>query len=166
MKKILITLAAVLLTVGAEANTGKVGFIDMQKAIQATKEGQKAKKELETEFNKRKETLKKKEGDLRKMAEDLEKKSMVLSEEVKAQKQREFQESMGEFQKTVQKNQQEIQEREQKLTEPILDKMKKVIATIASKEGYTMILLKKEDNVLWATADADLTDRVVKEYSK
>ena len=43
----------------------KIGYVDMQKAIQETAAGKKAKKELEDEFNKKKKDLEKKEGDIK-----------------------------------------------------------------------------------------------------
>lgn len=162
--KILIAIMAVAL-VSAKANADvKIGYVDMQKAIQATKAGQKAKKDLEAEFEKRKKTLQSKENNLKKMGEELEKKAMVLSEDVRAKKQKEFQTSMMEFQQTVQKNQKEIQEQERKLTEPILKKLQVVIEDMAKKDAYTVILEKRENGVLWAQKELDITDKVVKAF--
>lgn len=164
--KLLIAMIAVAL-VGAKANADvKIGYVDMQKAIQSTKAGQKAKKDLEAEFEKRKKTLQSKEADLKKMGEELEKKAMVLSEDVRAKKQKEFQTSMMEFQQNVQKNQKEIQEQERKLTEPILKKLQTVIEDMAKKDAYTVILEKRENGVLWAQKDLDITEEVVKNFEK
>lgn len=162
--KLLGAMIAVAL-VGAKAHADvKIGYVDMQKAIQSTKAGQKAKKDLEAEFEKRKKTLQSKEGDLKKMGEELEKKAMVLSEDVRAKKQKEFQTSMMEFQQTVQKNQKEIQEQERKLTEPILKKLQTVIEDMAKKDAYTVILEKRENGVLWAQKELDITEKVVKAF--
>ncbi len=165
MKTLMVVMA---MTIGLLASTAsanvKIGYVDMQKAIQSTKAGQKAKKSLEANFEKRKKGLQKKEGELKKMGEELEKKAMVLSDEVRAQKQKEFQESMMEFQQTVQKNQQEIQQEERKLTEPILKKLQTVIEEMAKKESYTVILERRENGVLWAEKDLDITDKVVKAF--
>src|ERR1700761_1218054 len=90
----------------ADVPAVKIGFVDMQKAIQATDTGKKAKKELEKEFNDKKKELTEKEKDLKKLSEDLEKKSMVLSDEVKQKKQMEFQEEMLKYRELVGKSQQ------------------------------------------------------------
>src|SRR5690606_12044062 len=105
-------------------------YVDMQKAIQSTKIGKKAKADLEKEFKKKKKDLQAKESDLKKMSEDLEKKGMVLSDEVRARKQREFQEEMIKYRELVGRSQLAIQEKERKLTEPILKKMKKLLDEI------------------------------------
>jgi outer membrane protein len=120
---------------------------------------------LETEFNKKKKELEKKEADLKKMGEDIEKKKSVLSEEALGKKQAEFQEEMLKYRDVVGKSQMEIQKKERELTAPILTKMKTVIAKIAKDKGYTMIL-ENNQSVLFATADSDLTDEVIKSYEK
>ncbi len=145
--------------------TSKVAVVDMQKAIQSTEAGKKAKKELETEFEKRKKELQKKETDLKKMGDDLEKKRTVLSEEVLGKKQAEMQEEMMKYRESLNKNQMEIQKKEQDLTRPILDKMKKVIADQAKSGGYTLVL-ENSAVVLYAESATDLTDQVIKAFEK
>lgn len=149
----------------------KVGYVDMQKAIQTSSAGKKAKTELETEFNRRKKELEKKESDLKKQKEDLEKKQSVLSEEVLAKKQGEFREEMMKYQEFVQKNQMEIQKKERDLTQPILEKLKKVITNLAKEKNYTMILENSANSpagsvILYADSSHDLTDEVLKALEK
>ena len=148
------------------ANTTKFGYVDMQKAITMTTAGKKAKEQLEKEFKKKQAELKDKEEDLKKMSKDLEKKSLVLSEDVKLKKQQDLQEEMLKYRELVGKSQLEIQKKERELTMPIVDKLKDIIAEIAKKEGYTMILERSEQSVLWAKDEADLTDEVVSAFEK
>lgn len=144
----------------------KLGYVDMQKAITMTSAGKKAKEQLEKDFKKKQEELKSKEEDLKKMSKDLEKKSLVLSDDVKMKKQQSLQEEMLKYRELVGKSQLEIQKKERELTLPIVDKIKGVIADIAKSDGYTMILEKSEQSVLWAKDDADLTDKVVSAFEK
>lgn len=144
----------------------KMGYIDMQKAIQSTSTGKAAKKKLEKDFNKKKKELEKMEADLKKMTQDLEKKAAVLSDDVKAKKQSELQREMMKYQKIVGQSQLEIQKKERELTTPIITKLRETIQKIAKKDGYTMILEKSEQSVLWAKKEADLTDKVIKAYEK
>jgi len=164
MKKMLIAMSLLLAASFAHAEA-KVGYVDMQKAIQSTSAGKKAKGELEAEFNKKKKELEKKEADLKKMGEDLEKKKSVLSEEALTKKQAEFQEEMLKYRDVVGKSQVEIQKKERELTAPILDKMKKVIAKLAKDKGYSMVI-ENSQMVLYATPDADLTEDVIKAFEK
>ena len=164
MKKLIVALTVLAAAGVAQAET-KIGFVDMQKAIQTSSAGKKAKTELETEFNKKKKDLEKKEADLKKMGEDLEKKKSVLSEEALGKKQAEFQEEMLKYRDVVGKSQIEIQKKERELTAPILEKMKKVIAKLAKDKGYTLVL-ENSQMVLYATADADLTTEVIAAFEK
>lgn len=150
----------------AETAPVKIGYVDMQKTIQATETGKKAKKDLEKEFNDKKKELQEREKDLKKMGGDFEKKSMVLSDEVKQKKQLEFQEEMVKYRDLVGKSQLAIQERERALTQPIIEKIRGIIGEIAEKESYTVILEKAENSILWAKKSLDLTDRVVAEFNK
>jgi len=165
MKKQMAIIGSLVLAACLARAEAKIGYVDMQKAIQSTAAGKKAKTELETEFNKKKKDLEKKEADLKKMGEDLERKKSVLSEEVLSKKQAEFQEEMMKYRDTVGKSQVEIQKKEHDLTAPILDKMKKVIEKVAKDKGYSLVL-ENSQMVLFATSDSDLTDDVIKAYEK
>lgn len=168
MKKAILNLSASLLFVTlaqtALAAETKIGYVDMQKAVQATAAGKKAKTDLEAEFNKRKKELDKKKADIEKMGQDLEKKKSVLSEEVLGKKQMELQEEMMKFQKVVGENQLEIQKKEKELTMPILEKMRKVIEKVASEKQFSIVLERNEQNILYAQKETDLTDDVVKAF--
>lgn len=166
MTKSLLSLVAVLgFSFSSFAAEFKVGVVNLQKAIQTTAAGKKAKTELEADFEKKKKELQKKEGDLKKMQEDIEKKKSVLSEEVLAKKQDEFREEMMKFQQVVAKNQGEIQKKEQELTQPILEKMKKIVDKVSKDKGYAMVL-ENTAMVLFVEPAHDLTDDVVKAFEK
>ena len=163
MKRMLIAMS--LLLAASFAHAEKVGVVDMQKAIQATAAGKKAKAELEGEFNKKKKELEKKEADLKKMGEDLEKKKSVMSEEALGKKQAEFQEEMMKYRDVVGKSQLEIQKKERDLTAPILEKMKKVIGKVAKEKSFAVVL-ENSQAVLYATPEADVTEDVIKAFEK
>ena len=164
MKKVVLVLSMLMMASFAKAEA-KVGYIDMQKAIQSTSAGKKAKTELEGDFNKKKKELEKKEADLKKMGEDLEKKKSVLSEDALNKKQAELQDEMLKYRDVVGKSQLEIQKKERELTAPILEKMKKLIAKLAKEKGYAMVI-ENTQMVLYATPEADLTDEVIKAFEK
>lgn len=153
-----------MLSTAAFAAEVKIGYIDMQKAIQETAAGKKAKKELEDEFNKKKKDLEKKEADIKKMHEDFEKRSMAMNEDARMKKQQEIRAEMGKYQEVAGKAQMEIQKRERDLTQPIVTKLRSIIDEIAKKEEFTVILEKAENSVMWAKKDIDLTERVIKAY--
>ncbi len=133
-----LTVSLFSLLVGAVAAQAefKAGVVDMQKAIQATSAGKKAKKELEGEFEKKKKEIKKKEDDIKKRAEEFEKKKMVLSDKIREEQQMEIQQEMMKFREELGKSQMLMQQKERELTKPILEKIQKVIADVAKEKSY------------------------------
>lgn len=156
---------AALMMVGslAQAADMKLGYIDMNKALQETAAGKKAKGELEKEFKAKKDELQKKQADLKKMGEDFEKKRAVLSDDVRQKKQAELQQEMMKWQESAGQAQMAMQAKEQEALKPILDKLQKAIERVAKDKGYTMIL-EKSQSVVWGTPENDVTGEVVKTF--
>lgn len=145
----------------------KLGWVDIQKAIESTSSGKKMKKALDKEAKKLKKSLRKKEEDIKKMSEDLEKKKNLLSESVLRQKQGEFQNEMLEYRELAQKSSLTLQQKQQELLAPIEKVMQKTMEKISKEGGYDMVFQKGTPGfLLWAKADHDLTDKVVKAYEK
>lgn len=165
MKAFVIILALTVSAFVARAEF-KAGTIDMQKAIQATESGKKAKKELEKEFDKKKTELKKKEDDLKKRAEEFEKKKMVLSDKVREEQQMELQQEMLKFREELGKSQMTIQQKERDLTKPILDKIQKAIGEVAKEKDLSVVLERPEQSAMWAKPEMDITEDVIKKANK
>lgn len=150
----------------ANADEIKIGTVDMQKALQSVEAGKKAKSQLEKEFNAKKKELQNEEAALRKMTEDFKKQSLALNDDARAKKQGEIQERIMKYQESTQKSQMEIQQKEHELTEPILVKLRGIIDEMAKQKGYSLILEKNENMVLFSPEKDDLTESVVSAYNK
>jgi outer membrane protein len=148
------------------AEDTKIATVDMQKALQSVDEGKKAKTQLETEFNAKKKQLSSEEANLRKITDDFKKQAAVMSDEARARKQGEIQEKVAKFQEETQKSQMEIQQKERELTDPILAKLRGVIQNIAKNKGYSTVLEKNDNVVLYSLDKDDLTTDVIAAYNK
>ena len=146
----------------ARADDLKIGTIDMQRAIQTSESGKKAKAELEQAFNKKKKELQTEEATLKKLQEDFQKKQAALSESAKKEQQAKLQERFMKYQELLQKSQAEIQKKEQEMSEPIIHKIREKVGEIAKKKGYTLVLEKNENVVLFSLDKDDLTEEVMK----
>lgn len=158
-------LLALMFSAGSLQAQTKVGLVDLQKAIQSTEAGKKAKKELEAEVEKKKKDIQKREADLKKMQEDLEKKKGLLSDEVFQKRQGEFQDEMLKYREAFGKSQADLQKRERDLTQPILEKMKKVVDRIAKQKGLNLII-ENSPMILYSDASIDITNEVVQAFEK
>ena len=144
----------------------KIATVDMQRALQSVKDGQKARSELESAFNKKKTELQKEEAELKALHEELKKQSLVLSEKAMAQKQSDMQERVMKFQEKTARSQAEIQQKEQELTAPIVERIRKLIGKIAQEKGYTVVLERNENSVLFSLDEHDMTESVIDAYNK
>ena len=144
----------------------KLGTVDMQKALQAVDEGRKAKSQLEKEFNERKKSIQAEEASIRKAGEEFKKQSAVLTDEAKAKKNSELQERMMKLQELTMRSQQDIQKKERELTDPLIKRLRIVIEKIAKEKGYTVVLEKNENTVLYSPEKDDLTTEVVSAFNK
>jgi outer membrane protein len=157
---------ALLPAAGFAAADMKLAVVDLQKALQTVDSGKKAKSQLEKEFNEKKAALQSEEEAIKKMTEEFKKKTLVLSEEAKTRKQNEIQERLVKYREMFSKSQFEIQNRERQLTEPIILKLKGIVEDLGNKRGYTIILEKNENNVLFSQPKDDLTEEVIGLFNK
>jgi outer membrane protein len=147
-------------------DTVKIGVVDMQKALQTVEQGRKAKAQLEKEYQAKKKELENEEASVRKMADEYKKQSLVLSDEARGKKQGEIQERFMKLQQHTQASQQEMQAREHELTKPIIDHLRAIIGDLAKQRGYSVVLEKNENMVLFSQDKDDFTPDVISAYNK
>ena len=150
----------------AETETPKIATVDMQKALQTVEAGKKAKAQLEKEFNAKKKELQTEEAAIKKMGEEFKKQAAVMNDDARGKKQAEIQERIMKFQEVTQRSQADIQTKERELTQPIIVKLREIIAEHAKSKGYSVVLEKNENTVLYSQEKDDLTAEVVTAYNK
>lgn len=165
MKAVVVFLAGILFSAASFAEF-TAAVVDVQKVIITSDAGKKAKKDLETEFDKKKKEFQKKEEDFKKKAEEFEKKKMVYSDQVRNEKGAELQGEMMKFREEVQKSQMTMQQKQVEMTKPIVDKVQKIIAEIAKEKNYSAVLERTEQSVVWSKGEIDITDEVIKKLNK
>jgi outer membrane protein len=170
MKKI-IGLAVLLLMVSAvkfsfaEQLPYKFGYIDFQKTLNEVEEGKKAKSMLKSEFDEKQKNLDVVQTQLQAMKTDLDKQRLILSADTLKEKEDEFRKKFMDLQQKIATYEQELKNKEAALTSNILVVVHKLVKNIGEKEGYSLILEKSQDVVIYSPVDADLTDRIIKEYN-
>jgi outer membrane protein len=142
------------------SNSG-IGFVNMAKVVQTTRQGKKIKTDLETDFNKKKKDFATKEEELRLADKELEKKKSVLSEEAYGQKRQELQNQMNQFRELLAKGQGEIQKKQNELVDPLIEKIRKVVAKMAKDKSLSLVL-ENAPNVIYAAQESDFTEEVIK----
>ena len=173
MKKKSIALAMLAAGVAAVAAAqtaapNKVGVIQIQSALVATKDGQKAAKELEEKMAPRKKELDGKQAELRDLQERLQKGGNTLSDSAKEDLTRNIDQKTKSFNRQVEDAQAELEQEQQKVLGQLGQKMMQVIDKYAQANGFSVILDVSNQNtpVLYASNTVDVTKEIVELYDK
>lgn len=149
----------------AHAQGIRIGYVDLQRALNDTDDGKRAKARLKGIFDRKQKELDAKQNELKKMKEDLDRQRSILDPKAAGHKERELQEKFVALQGLYLKHQKELSEEEGKLTRDIFKRMQTIIAVIAQAEGLGFVFEKSEANLLWAKSEFDLTSQVVRRYN-
>jgi outer membrane protein len=147
------------------ADSVKLAFVDLRRALNETTEGKKAMDKLSGLKNKLQKKIEKEEKKIMEMKETLEKQQGILTKDALQKKAEEYYQSVQELQQSYMRYQKELSTKEADLTQDILLKMQKIIEDIGRAEGYTMIYDRSSGAVVWAPSHLDLTDRLIQKYN-
>jgi outer membrane protein len=146
----------------AAADT-RIAVVDVQHAVMSTEDGMRAQLTLKKDFDKRQNELDAKQNELAKAREDIEKQSRILSREALQKRMEDWQRRMVELQTVFVDYNKTLQKKQGELTGPIIKKMLAVIARLAKKNGYEIILDKA--GAPYVRQDLDVTDQVIQLYN-
>lgn len=164
---ILVTVSlALMFAPVAMAADMKIGYVDLQKALNMSSSGKAAKERMKAKFKDYDADVQKKQDELKKLKDDLEKQAMLLSAEARAAKERDYQQKVKDYQRMTKDIQEELQQADQDYTRKILEEIFKVVQTVGKQEGYTLVLEKTESSILYANDSIDLTERIIQTYDR
>ncbi len=164
MKKIVLIAVALLLLVTPAFADMKVGYVDLQKALNTCKAGQQAKGTISSLVKKYEGEFKAKQQELLELKGNLEKQAALLSADARKEKEREYQQEVKELQRFQKDVKEELQQKDADHTKRILNELFETLKTIGAEGKYTMILEKNEGAVIYADESIDLTAELVKKY--
>jgi outer membrane protein len=142
----------------------KVGIVDLQRALNESASGKKAKDQFKVEFDRMQNSLKGEKDRLDKMKDDLDKQSAVLKPTEAKAKADEFEKRRTELRRKLEDSDAELRKKDQELTGDILKELAGVIQEIGERQGYTVILENSSSSVLYGAKSIDMTDEVIRTY--
>jgi outer membrane protein len=163
-----LTVVIVLLTGTSvfAADTLKIGFVDLVKALNESEAGKKAKADLEFLIKSKQVTIDEKGKVIEKGKNDLEKQASVLSPDARKSKEEELERLIREYQRLVSDSQSEVKKKESEVTGDILKDIRVIVQKIGQDEAYTLILENAEGQILYSIKEIDLTDSVIKKHNE
>ncbi len=162
---VLCLLAALMASSGAAAEL-KVGVVDLQKAMELSEEGQKAKAAFQKKVEQVQKDLKAKQDELALMKEEIDRQNLLLSDSARMEKQSSYQLGLKDFKRQYEDAQEELRLEDAKLSEKIIKDLQAVIEDFGKKEGYDLILEKTQSAVMYRDSKFDITSRIILLYDE
>jgi outer membrane protein len=149
----------------AQAEDLKIGYVDLQKALNESEAGQKAKEVFKAEVDRMEQSLEKRKNEVTKLKDELEKKGLLLKEEERDSLERDYRQKLRDFERQYKDSQQELQIKDRELTGRILEELRQVLRDMGEQGNYTLILEGNNTVVLYGSKAIDLTETVIKTYN-
>jgi outer membrane protein len=156
----------VLFTASVYAEEIKLGYVDLQRALNDSEAGKSAKEKFKAEVDKAEQSLEKRKTEVEKLKDELEKKGLLLNVDQRDALERDYRDKLGEFERVYKNSQQELQIRDRQLTGRIIEDLREVVQQIGEQGSYTVILEGNNSVVLYGSKAIDLTDSVIKAYNQ
>ena len=143
----------------------KIGYVDLQRALNESEAGKKAKEEFKVQVDKLQAKLKKQKDEIDSLKEQLEKKAMVMKEEERGNLEDDYRRKLRDFERDYKDSQADLQKKDNELTGAIIKDLQEVIRDYGEHEGFTLILEATSSAVLYGAKGSDLTDAVIEQYN-
>jgi outer membrane protein len=144
----------------------KIGYIDVQRVLARSAAGVAAREQLEKERAGIQKEMDGRRQELEKLRDEIEKKGPLMAADARRDKQEQFDRKRRDAARAADDYQKELEKREAALLQKVLQEMGGVIERVGKEKNYFMIVEKRNAGVLYATADADLTDEVIRAYDR
>lgn len=142
----------------------KVGYVDIQKALAESKAGSSARQEYEAEVKQAQSELDKKKEVFQAKRAAFDKQKSTLAEESLAQKQEELIQMERDLKRNFQDLEAKLRRRNGQILGELVKDLRKAVEQVGQQRGYSIILEKSSDAVLYVDKQHDITTEVVKVY--
>ena len=148
----------------ARADVLKVGYVDTARIFDQYKVATEAQKEFDRQVQTWNQDLSDLKNEIAKLRKELEDQSLVLTDARRREKESQLSRKQSDYQSQVDATwgpRGKATVRNEELVRNVIDKVKKVLDTLAQKEGYTYVLDGASGRILYGAKEHDLTQRVI-----
>ncbi len=147
------------------ADVAKIGIVDFMKILETSNAGKAGQAEIKKQADKMKADLEKKGAEIEELKKKIEKDAMVGNKEMREEKEREVQIKYLDFKNLEKKYSSELQKTQSDSLVRIQKEVQIIADEIGKKEGYLLIIEKREAGVFYAPASVDITDKLIQQYN-
>ena len=150
----------------AQAEDVRLAFVDLRKAMFNCKEGRTAQEQFAKFEEQKLEELRPRREELRSLEEEYEKQRFVLSPEALQDRRLDIVKKRRDLERDLREAEDELQIRQVQLLQPIQKRIAEVVKELGEERGYTMIVDKSTQGLLYFEDGLDVTDAVIAELNK
>ena len=165
MKKLLFLIITMAFVASAHAADVKIGYIDMNKALNQSVRGIKAVGMLEGMVQAKQSVIAEKETKIKDLDMEIAKQSSILNPQALKGKQTEREKMMKDYQRMVQDSQDEVKRKQDEFMQEIINDIRVTVSEIGHEEGYTAIFEKFAAGLVYFVEEADLTEKVISRFN-
>ncbi len=147
------------------ADVAKIGLIDIQKILSTSDAGKALGDKFTAKGNELQEDLEKKGTAIEEEKARYEREASVMSAEARSEKERELKIKVLDFQDLKKKYEIDFKAYNQTLMSQFRLDVLTVVEDLGKKEGYLLILEKRESGVVYNPSTIDITDKVIEKYN-
>lgn len=155
-----------LFAFSAQAADMKIGYVDLNKALNESDAGKKAVKTLEEMFKAKQVVIDEKQQELRKLEEELAKQASILNPDALKGKREDFERLKRDFQRMIKDSEEEVEKKRADFMDRIIKELGEIIRKTGEEEGYAVIFEKNEAGMIYSSEKMDLTDKIIKKYNE
>ena len=148
------------------ADVAKIGLIDIQKILSTSDAGKVASDKMTAKFKELEEDLRTRGTAIDEEKARYEREAAVMSQEARSEKERELKIKVLDFQDLEKKYKTDINTYQQALMSQFRLDVLTVVEELGKKEGYLLILEKRESGVVYNPSTIDITDKVIEKIQR
>ncbi len=166
MKKYILTLVIALFAFNSYAADLKIGYIDLNKALNESEPGKEAVQLLEDMVKAKQVEINEKGEKIKQIEEMLSKQASILTENSIKEQKDERERLFRDYQRMVKDSQEEVQKKQAEFMDNIVKDIRTIVLKIGKEEGYSLILEKAESGLLYYSPEIDMTESVIKQINE
>lgn len=156
-----------LYPLSASANPNfKLGYVDLELALEQTEAGQRAQEQYREEVESAKKEIDAKRSELESLQEEFNKQKESLKREIRVSKEEKLIAMEKDLKRSLQDVQDSLRRSNARLVGELLAKMRNIVSQYGEENGFTLIVEKGSQSVLYADKTIDVTDSVVALFDK
>jgi outer membrane protein len=144
----------------------KIGYIDVQRVLARSAAGVAAREQLEKERAGIQKEMDGRRQELEKLRDEIEKKGPLMTADARRDKQEQFERKRRDAARLADDFQKELERKESTLLQKVLQEVSGIIERVGKERGYYLVVEKRGAGVIYAAAEADLTDEIIRAYDR